>query len=433
MAGPLKTLITLLGVGIILLFYQLYKRDKIPKRVFKIFLILALLFGIRVRLYTIFNVNYTVYSDFKLYFDTAKEIMNGSSITEAWYLSFNGYVYVFSSILATFFKIIGASIRSAHLFNTLCQIGTLFLIYKFLASDLDKTKALGLAILWFLLPNVIEANLLVSTETLFLFLLMLVLYIYKKIKKDTTVNLKSIIKYMLFGLLISFSNNIRPVMLIFIITIILDSLINYKNKTGIILVLASIFTFYVANMGINKYVENGLNEPIRSGALEWSLYFGANFESTGGWSEKDSIEISKMLQQESGSDLILKDTIKKYNKLGIPKTIELYAIKFGTLWYDVDGNYDFLIPCITSKPIDNAKAFSNNISFVAVIMILLCVLKNTIRQIKDKEYCFTWLKIFMIGYILANLLIVVNGRYNYPAWLILILLFYKNEKREVAD
>jgi len=47
-------------------------------------------------------------------------------------------------------------------------------------------------------------------------------------------------------------------------------------------------------------------------------------------------------------------------------------------------------------------------------ILIINAIKSIILKIKEKDFNFLTIYLFLIGYILSNLLIVVNGRYNYP-------------------
>ena len=92
--GSMLLIIILLGV-----LYLLYKKNLLNIKIIRIVSIVLLLIGLGVRLYLLLSLNFNLTSDFALYYNTALEILNGKVISQADYLSYNGYVVVYSSIL----------------------------------------------------------------------------------------------------------------------------------------------------------------------------------------------------------------------------------------------------------------------------------------------------------------------------------------------
>ncbi|MBE6140457.1 MAG: hypothetical protein E7172_02850 [Firmicutes bacterium] len=404
----------IIGFLLVIAYSFLIKKNNLlnEKLVKKISLIL-LIIGIIIRLFLIFTLDFNLSSDFKLYYDTAYSIANNTSIIDAWYLSFNGYVVIFSSILAVVFKIFGSSIINALLFNLIIQLFSCVILKKIINLYTNNYLKYLLPSIWFILPTVSSVSILISTENLFIFMFLITIYYYLKIKDDKSLNLKNSFKYLLFGLLLSLSNNIRPIMIIFIIALIIEFILNFKDfkELGLLFIICG--SFFISNLFYNKYIENVLNEPIRSGALAWSVYFGANYDTRGYWSELDAIYVGEILQKENSSNILIKESINRYQDLGIFKTILLFGYKYYHLWTDVNANFAFL-SLVTSNNYINLKTLLETISFIMTFILIINAIKSIILKIKEKDFNFLTIYLFLIGYILSNLLIVVNGRYNYP-------------------
>lgn len=412
--------------------FLLYKNKnniKIPGKLNLIISGILLVVGLTIRLYLIYTTEFNLQSDFKLYYDTAISILHNKPFNDSWYLSFNGYVYIFSFVISIFLKLFGESVSSVLIFNLLCQVVTVIFLKKMLSKSISKPYSYLFSAIWFIMPNVIAANLLVSTENLFIMLLVIFLYCFCTLRKENDFNLNNILKFILVGILLSFTNNIRPVMLIFLIAVIIDYLVNSRKLKYGILLLAFIGTFFLANLSFSKLVSKGINEPIRSGALSWSLYFGSNYSNNGNWNEPDAVEALDLLKREEGNKTLQKKVVERYCNMGPIKTLQLFSKKYYYFWSDLNGNVNFLF-----YEIDNVPSYFTNrnlkyVSFTITLSFIIMAIYNLIKKIKADEYGIFVIEIFFIGYILANLLVVLNGRYNYPGILLIIILagcFSKN-------
>lgn len=408
----------LIGGLLFVIIYILNKKHLLNEKAIKIISIVIILLGILIRVYLLFTLKFDLKSDFKLYYNTALEIFKNENISQSWYLSFNGYVCIYSSILALLFKIFTPNIIVALIFNIFCQIGTIYILYKFIKLIKDNNYKYILPAIWFILPTVIEATFLVSTETLFIFLFVLTLYYFYKIKD----NKNNIFKYILLGFLISFTNNIRPVMIIFIIALIIYYCLNIKKIKEILFLIITILTFSFTNILFQTYVNNLLNEPSRSGALAWSIYYGSSYKYGGYWNTEDSYLISELLNKENGSNLLLKASFDRYKDMGIFKSIKLMLKKYYKLWTDTNGNYLFLNDITNNNILNELEIYLEIISYFITLLLLIIVIINEYNSLKKDNYKMLFIELFTIGYILSNLIIVVNDRYNYPIYILLILL-----------
>ncbi len=409
------------------IFYLLYKKKLITIKFIKIFSIILIIIGIVIRIYLLFNLKYTLKSDFLLYFNTALEIFKKVDISEANYLAYNGYVCVYASILALLFKIFGASVQVVIIFHLICELLTMFIIYKIIKLINNTYLKYLLPSIWFIMPTVIEANFLVSTETLFILLFSLCIYVYFKLNAKNKINITNIILFILYGMLLSFTNYIRPLMLIFIIAIIITYLFNFEKKKLLFLVVL-IGSFLLTNLGFKSYCENLIKVPSQSGALEWGLYYGSNYDTSGYWNVEDSLKIDNILLKENPSNILLKETIKRYKDLGIWKTSILFAKKYYCLWTDVNGNYIFLLDVTNNDILVKTQKYLEISSYFIFINLLCYTIYCKIKEIKLKDYKLLIVDIFIIIYVISNILMVVNGRYNYPIYILLLILICNTRK-----
>ncbi len=402
-----------------LLLFSKYNTIILNNNKFKIIFILIFFISIISRIILIETTDINLTSDFELYYNTALGIIN-ENIPNQSYLTFNGYVYFFSYILSIVFKIFGSSIKVALYFNLFCQILTSFLIFKILKLKFNNNITYIGSILWILLPTTFFATFLVSTENLFLLMFILCIYFfYKYIDKEDIKYTQNIIIYILFGLLLAITNNIRPLVTISIIALVLYFIFTNKILKKYILLSLLVITYIGTNLGINNWIEHSFNTTLQSGSLEWSIYFGTNYNTCGTWNEADSIYAFSVIK-ESGSKELLNDAIKRFGNLSPYQKVRLGMCKFYYLWQDSNSTLSF-VDSMTNYKFINQEVFFAQLSKIIVIILVISVMLGIFNNKSnyDKDL---FIKIFIVLYILSNLFIVVNGRYNYILYPLLIIL-----------
>lgn len=397
--------------------------------------LLLLFLGIVVRIYCIERLTFEPVSDFRLYYETAKSLADGARIQRATFISYNSYVYVFSWILAQIFKVTGASVKVVLYFNLFCQLMTLVVMRAFVRRFGDETLGNILPALWFLLPPVFFAGLLVSTETLFILLLLLSLTIlldlvqWEKQRKSVVLASGGA-----FGALLALTNHTRPVVAVLLVAMAIGAiLIEQRRKQYLALVLITGISFVLVGAAMDAGIERSLGQPLRKGAMEWSMYYGANEKTDGYWSEEDGAEVSALLEKEGAAEILMDKTKARYRALGISGTVALTVRKYECLWTDVNSMYTFVntagirYPALTEK-----YEFINFVTRSLFLAMLLLGITSLLRDIVKKGDRMNLLQLFTLGYIFAAAIVCVNGRYNYPIFTLLCLII-ANRSGESGD
>ena len=405
----------------------LYKRKFINKKIFYIIMILYLIFGIIIRIYFIKNLSFNLASDFDYVFQNAKRIMSGTLITsDNYYLSFNGYSYIYSLLISVLFNIFGINTNVVLYANIFCQLLSVYFLYKIISLKYSKETSVLISVIFFLLPTMIFANLLVSTETPFMLMFFITIYAFYKIFDKKDMKVKNFILYAFLGILMCLTNYIRPVMTIFIIAIIIYFVINMKKAKEILLLILLLFTYKITDITVNSYIEKQIGVETRSGALGWSIYFGSNPETCGMWSLEDSTYVFSILADETKGDKDLALlALDRYKKIGISKTADLISCKYRSLWTDNVGTYTFVNSIVNyEKSSIDFSLYNESLSSLSRIFVISISIVSVLCigiEIKRREQGWLFLELFGIGYILSNLLVCLNGRYNLPLYPILLI------------
>ena len=405
----------------------LYKRKFINKKIFYGIIIFYFLLGIGIRIYFIENLNFNLASDFDFVFQNAKMIINDTLATaDNYYLSFNGYSFILSWLISLLFRIFGVSVNVVLYANLVCQVLSVYFLYKIIAIKFSKETASLLSVTFFLLPTIIFANLLVATETPFILIFFITIYYFYKIVDKREFKPINFILYIFFGILMCFCNYIRPMMTVFIIALVIYYVLRINKWKEIIFLILAIATYQICNISINAVIENNIGTKTRSGALGWSIYFGSNYDYWGSWSLEDSEFVFDVLQDEKkgDKDLILL-SFERYLDYGFTKTSTLMYDKYYKLWSNNVGTFGFVNDIVNKEKSDiDFTQFGMPFEDISRIMVILMSFGAAIVIIyeqKKKKDNWLFIELFGLGYILSNLLICLNGRYNIPLYPILII------------
>lgn len=176
--------------------------------------------GVLLSVLWIIVVNTKPYSDFQYYNEVAKQIANGGS----WGNTYTSVGY--SIVLGFVYKIFGASIMVAKIFNVILTISSYIIIFYILkrVEIKERTRKLIFTIFVFL-PNNIFYNSIIGSEIIFTTILLLITLIYFS-------NLKY--KYTLIGIFTGVNAMIKPFFMVFFLAIFLLELIQREKLIKVI-------------------------------------------------------------------------------------------------------------------------------------------------------------------------------------------------------
>lgn len=195
-----------------------------------------------------------------------------------------------------------------------------------------------------------------------------------------------------------------------------------------ILVVFTIIAFVLINSIFTIYTEKQLSQQTKKGALEWSIMYGSNEKSGGYWSTGDGEYVLKRIESDDAAKDFLNIAKNRYRSMGYKRTIVLLKNKFSSLWATPNGIYDFLITCsVTNHGLQLIKYKIWVLNKAAFTFVMLFALFGTASSLKKGEKRTFIIEIFSIGYILANLIVCVNGRYSYPIAFLLLIIAAKTQ------
>lgn len=389
---------------------------------YKIIMIISLLFCI---LWVSF-INTKPFSDFQYYYNLSVQIANGGS----WGNTYTSVGYCI--ILGGIFKLFGASVLKAKIFNIVLAFLNNFIFYRLLKKlDIDEKRMKIVFTIFAFFPNNIFYTSVLGTEILFTTMLLLVTNVYFG-------NFKY--KYILLGVLTGVITIIKPFFMVFAFAVFLVELLKEKKflhslKCSLTIFIVSaicIAPWIYRNtkmMGQYTYVSN--NDGI-------VLYINNNSENTfGRWMAaadvKDSLvkkeeykkanmtEKNHMLKKEANK--WIKAHRKEFLVLGTKRLVNTYFlgddIGYSTYGSGLSSQTKF-------KMVVKSTIIKNIFFIPAIIYILLYsvfILYKIIKRQTETLNKFN-LYITVIFYMFTTIYFVTEGQARYAFPLIFIIIYF---------
>ncbi len=387
-----------------------------------------ILIGIVLSFLWIVFIDAKPFSDFDYYYTLAVNIANGG-------LWGNTYTSVgYSIILGGIFKLFGASIFKAKVFN-ICITLVNYLCFKAILSKINlKEKDRKIIFTIFVLfPNNIFYNNILGTELLFTAILFIITYIYFS-------NIKY--KYFFIGILTGLNTIIKPFFIIVFFALFLVDLIKHKkflkavlNSLTVIIIsiivispwvyrntkLIGQFTYVSNNGGIVLYINN--NSQNHSGRWMAASKVENSIVNTEEYKKANRTEQNKMLS----------DAAKKWIRNHPMQFIELgFKRLYNTYFWGDDVLYSTYNSGVSAYYNNILFKVTNNIRIViflpAILYILIYSLKTLIYIFQGKSHLLHKFTIYsvVIFFMFTSVYFIMEGqgRYSFPEIFIMIYCFY---------
>ncbi|WP_245331450.1 hypothetical protein [Clostridium algifaecis] len=373
-------------------------------------------------------VNSFPFSDFDYYYTMAVNISNGG----AWGNTYTSLGY--SIVLGGIFKLFGASILKAKIFNLILTIINC-LIFKsiLLKINLNEIDRKILFALFVFIPNNIFYNSILGTELLFTSLLLLITYVYMSDMKY---------KYLYIGILSGLNTMIKPFFIVIFFAIFLVDIVKHKKiifsikNSLIVLILTAIvispwiyrnsklmgqFTYVSNNGGIVLYINNNSQNHkgrwMAAGDVENSIV------NTEEYKKANMTEKNKML------NLAAKKWIKahpgEFIKLGFKRLFNTYFVGddiiYSTYGSGISNNFKLLLIAYTNFV--REIIFAPGIACILLysIFILIEIIRGR-SQLIDKFNIYGVVLFFM--FTCVYFVTEGQGRYSFPVIFVIIYFFY---------
>lgn len=366
------------------------------------------------------------FSDFDYYYRLAVDIANG----ESWGDTYTSIGY--SIVLGGLFKLFGASLVVAKIFNIILTFFSMLLFLGVLRKiDIKEGHRKVTFALFALFPNNIFFNSVIGTEILFTTLFILLTYIYFS-------NVKY--KYIILGILVGIVTMVKPFFLLYAFAIFLVELLKEKRflkplgsaLTIVIVALICLSPWIYRNTKLNgefTFVSN-------NGGIV--LYINNNSQNNmGRWMAAEDVEnsIVKTTEYEkasmTGKNKMLKKAAKEWIKAHPKEFVELGVKRlFNTYMWGDDILYSTYGTTIRNDvkmvlfPITN---FIRNTFFVpAIIYIVLYSIFILVQIIKRKTDKLNEFNLYcaILFYMFTSVYFITEGQGRYAFPLIFIMVYF---------
>lgn len=364
-------------------------------------------------------------SDEGTFYNTAKAISLGNVFNQRYIATFP-YLYGYINVLSVVFRMLGVSRINVVMFNIILDIIGAVFAYKTMEQLYNKKIGFITLLLWLYNPlNIIWCSKclpIIIVNTLFI----ISLYFFSKILNGFNNTYKYIIFSIITGIMLGITNSFRPIMIIFIITIVLyyTFLLLKKEKFYKLFVSFVLILIPYKLIGIlnNNLVEKYTGYKIEGSSAGWTIYVGSNYESYGEWFLEPEFTQqinSKEFTPNNLHTYFLDKGIENYKKNGL-KNINLIYQK-GRIFSGVTNRYTYdQFISYNSKNIVSIilKVYTNFYWFL--ILIIMCLFSKNITKYNDKKILI--FMILILGLFSSNLLVEVSPRYFTPIFVPLTLI-----------
>lgn len=390
------------------------------------YIIMAL--GMALSILWVIFVNAKPFSDFDYYYNLAKDISRGLP----WGDTYTSVGY--SIVLGGIFKLFGASVLTAKIFN-LCTTFVNYLCFKFILSKVnlkEKDRKIIFA-LFVLFPNNILFNSILGTELIFTSIMLAATCIYFS-------NLR--FKYFFIGILTGLNTMVKPFFIVFFFAIFLVDIIKHKKliwalRNCLIVLIMSIIVISpwiyrnTKLMGQPTYVSN--NDGI-------VLYINNNSQNhLGRWMPAANVEDSIVNKPEykkanrTEQNRMLKAAAKKwikshpidFVKLGFKRLASTYFVSDDVIYstYGSGVNKHYVYNLFGFDSIVRLVVFLSTIVYVLAysLKILYNIFKGRSEELdKFKLYLVILFFMFTSVYFITE----GQGRYSFPEIFIAVYFCY---------
>lgn len=414
-------------------------------KILKALLVLAILIGLALRLSFLFY-EYNPAGDPQTFYNTAiamnessGKLISGSDIdinkgglNAEEYYAIHPFLFVYTKLLSIAMEVFGGGYFAVLALNILFDALGGFLIYALLKRIAgDKRVAIAGAILWSLSPfNILFCGLslpVVAVNSLII-LCFLLSYLLIKNRKDVG---KFLLLSLALGVAIAVTNTLRPIMAVYIIAITLaiaHQLLSRQIRLWV--ALSGILVILVPYFGVNKLHDYILTkytgfETSIADSGGWNIFVGSNYDSTGRWNRADNDlkgEIFKKVRSVEAAQLEYRNRgIDRWKERGVRQNIVFLFDKSIVLAGEQPSsvyNVDSIINFWPSKYTGGILTL-----FFALIIIMNLLFTRNLLYINRKEISIVHIMmLFVVGVLLAQLLVEVSPRYFLPILPAMIIL-----------
>ncbi len=366
--------------------------------------------------------------DFATFWDMACR-MSGAYSVENHYVALFPHIFGYSWFLSLFLKLFCQSIAVAVILNLLLSLAAGLLIYAMLFRAYGEESAAFGFLLWTFCPSKMIFNAMVLSEPYYTALLLIFFWISQQVDCSGKA---PVVMGILSGFVLRFINTARPIALIPVIAYGIWLILLKGCKKQTTLYAACFLSVYFASGLLwNGYMTERLGEQPAAGVPGYSIYVGFNTETGGEYSDSDMDELIDLYYGDGHSapeaQQIMFERAKERIFSGNIEWGRLLVSKFRAFLGNDEAGAFYASEALPPKEY-SALCIVSNIYYYFLIFLALSATLKTVR-VGEFDVLQT-IPIFVIGLILAQMLVEVAGRYHYSIIPMLVLVVASKRRRQ---
>ena len=374
-------------------------------------------------------------ADYRTFFQVAKDLSLGIHPGMKDYVAMFPHILGYASFLSLFLKLFGQSLAVAVGLNVVLTTLSGIILFYLLYRQTDLCSAAVVYLLWILCPSKMFYNTMSLSEPYYTFLILLFFLLLQQTEVLTTKEdryriVKIVMIALSCGVILTLIQAARPIAMIPIIALVLwcgflmDGGILRKHwKEWLLLGIVLILSYRVGTGLWRSYATEQLEQAPPS-IPGYNIYVGFNLETSGSYSDTDmDLLQSRYFGEYERNAEAAQQSMLQDAKLRIaeakPQMLSLLLTKLKTLLGHDEGGVFYAMESLSSGQYSVCCILSN-IWYYLVLLFAVC---GSITIWKKKESGSVLVCVlFVIGLILAQLLVEVAARYHYALIPILLMI-----------
>ncbi len=380
--------------------------------------------------------------DYETYFNYAKRLSE-SYLAPDRYVALFPHIFGYSWFLSFFMKLFGTGELVVPVINVILSVFAGILIYRIAYRLTDVRGAVFAYLLWIFCPSQTVYNSLVFSDLFYTAMILLFIAII------TETNLSSKTRYtaltgILAGLVLRLVNMTRPIAVILIIAVF-GWLVLLKTrewassdfrKKWIPFLIALVLCYGVTGPAWDSYVAERLGEEGAS-TPGYSILVGFNIYSMGSWNIEDSVLLGNYSSTEGATAVWAQEQIMEDAKARITAGnidfSKLFREKFKTFLGTDEAGVIYHLDVLPDSQ-EPLKRVCNTFYYF-LLGLVFCAVPFLAKHARATSMSVVLL--YVIGLIMAQMLVEVAGRYHYSVIAMLILIapfgLFRQKKDSLRD
>ena len=345
------------------------------------------------------------------------------------YVALFPHILGYSSFLSVFLRLFGNGALTAPIVNVCLSTLSGYFLFRLTRCWRSLDAAAFVLLVWALYPSKLLYNTMVLSEPWYTCLLLGFLCLVSELESRPIATAAAALFGALAGLLLRLVNAARPIAAVPILALLIWLLLLRKERglearrrwTGFVALLLAV---YLATGPLWTGFARRVLEEEPASVPGYSLYVGLNMESMGSYSQEDmDLLLHYRYDFPDGSAVEAQNRMLEEAKTRLqdPDThlVPLFFVKLRTLLGNDEGGAYYSRAGLSERAYALLALYSN-VWYYALGLLALGAAVKLLRQGERRSALLA--PLYIVGLILAQLLVEVSGRYHYSIIPMLLLL-----------